>query len=119
MGEYADEAMQLGLNQMDYEYRNYGCADHTNPRYNENLWEDCFGVVRKIRDMDSMHLRFTIEYIKTLACAKKMSGRIAKMEAELKRRDFTEEDYQFNKVGCDLRLYCMYPNEADNRIRHH
>jgi len=109
MGEYADEAMQL----------DYGRVDNNDPKYNEDLWKDCYGTIRRIKDMDSMHLRFTIDYIKTLDCARKMRGRISKMERELKCRGFAEDEYEFHKVGCDLGLYCMYHNEKDNRIRWH
>lgn len=119
MGECLDEAIQNGLDEIDREYKMYGCIDHNSPKYNEDLWRDCFGVVRKIRDMDSMHLKFTIDYIKSLDSYKKMRRRVKRMEFELERRGFTEEEYEFHKMGCDLGLYCMYDREDDNRIRWH
>lgn len=57
MGEYAEEAIQAGLCE-DYRKEKYLYS-----YYNNDVWEDVTGKQRLIRNMDSLHICFVMNYI--------------------------------------------------------
>lgn len=116
MGSGCEEARALGVAQMERNIKEYGTAVPGNPRYDNNYWQDVTGKTRHIMDMDSMHLCLVVSYLRKGTRTKFKSIRERVMVNELKRRGFTEEDYNFNITGVTMGLYCMYPNEDSSAL---
>lgn len=117
MGEIAEELLEIARYQHDINMEKYRCAEPGNPKYDNHYWKDTTGKIRNIRDMDSMHLCFVIKYL--LNVPKPNKFRVIRsnlMKEELKRRNFSQEDYDFNIEGVKSGLYCMYPNEGGNEL---
>lgn len=124
MGEYAQEAFYLGMNQADYNFEKHKCIAPGDPRYDNSVWEDVTGKIRKIKDMDSMHLCFVLKQIYVMKrnsvgkfdLYKGVGERIPLIENELRRRSFTKEDYDFCLYGIRLGLYCFYEDENNTDL---
>ena len=113
MGEYADEAIALGLAQMDRILANGGKI--INPFWDTWLWKDSNEVVRHFESMDSFHLCKIREFLEKQQSSKnrlQRKQRIGNINSVLKRRGYVDDLYEFEKVGVETGLRCdPYDNE--------
>lgn len=121
MGEYAEECIQLGINQMDSNIRKHG-VPFPGTKMDPSYWEDINGTLRRITDMDSMHICFVLKQIEIMNGNKRIKTsfnikqewlreKYYNLTKVLHERKFTAEDFAFNIEGVKLGLYCMYPHE--------
>lgn len=107
MGEIADDLIELGIGQyLDALGRG---EKRINPFWDTWLWRDSNEIVRHFEAMDSFHLRKTEEFLENQSGQKnkrQRMERITHIKAVLKRRDYTDEQYEFDKVGVTYGLRC-------------
>lgn len=120
MGFCAEEARQFEYSMRERNLTEHGC-EYPGTKYDDNYWEDAAGTLREICNMDSMHLCFVLKQFEVMESKSKNKSnwwykRKQKMEYELERRGFTEDDFDFNIEGVKLGLYCFYPNESGSEI---
>lgn len=107
MGEYAEEAIQLGLCE-----NNSSPAYKTSSNYNNDVWEDVSGKNRLISEMNSLHLCFIINYL--LASSKNLRGnRLERMCYTLQNRLYLKENFQKDLNELLTGSYRMYPKEDE------
>lgn len=107
MGEYAEEAIQAGLCE---DYRKDKCPYSY---YNNDVWEDVTGKQRLIRNMDSLHICFVMNYILLGYCNVK-GNRCYLMGRVLANRGFMYRDLKVSLEGFKLGTYTMY--DGDSRV---
>lgn len=116
MGCDAEECRAYEIVVEDSNYDKYGCKYPGNPKYDKRYWKDAIGVIRKVSDMDNMHICFVL-----LQCLNG-KGRFWKERKEVflqelsNRKYFTYEIYRFHLQGIKLGLYCMYPDEEETYL---
>ena len=119
MGEMALEAMYNGIEEMNKNYEISGGKTYCigNPKYDRDYWRDVIGVVRKVNDMDIMHIALVTKFLEI----NKNNGRFYRerlnvFRNQLRIKGFQKQDWNLNIVGVAMGLYCFYPNEADNKL---
>lgn len=117
MGEMADEAMYQGWIEMSENYeRSHGrtvCIG--DPKYDPDYWRDVCGKVRKLTDMNTMHLALVFKQLE-FNKGRFYNERKSYFKSELLRRGFDEQYWNDNLLGVALGLYCFYPEENDRDI---
>lgn len=104
MGEYTEEAIQNGI------CENFRKEHEPFHFYNNSIWEDVSGTLRQIKDMDSLHICFVMNYILSGNCKVKgnrcyLFGRI------LANRGFFYADFKRVLEGFKINTYYIYsPN---------
>ena len=118
MGEYAEEAFYLGVDQMDQDIELYGCAVPYDPKYDNEVWRGVDGNLRKIADMDSMHLCFVLKQLENSKgkIREHMAPIIRQLKWRIHKGQFSKADFDFSLEGVRLGLYCFYPKEADTHL---
>lgn len=117
MGEMADEAMYLGWCEIsdNWERSRGRTVCIGDPKYDTDYWRDAVGTVRKLSDMDTMHLALVFKQLEFQKGRFYIERRRA-FRNELRKRDFDESFWDFNLMGVALGLYCFYPYETDNNL---
>lgn len=104
MGEIADELIAEGLAQLlDYKVK------IINPFWDTWLWKDSNEIVRHFEYMDSFHLMKIKDFLENQQGQKNRMQRIQRISHinhVLSRRDYTNDQYKFDKTGVNFGLRC-------------
>lgn len=85
--------------------------------WDNNVWTDINGVMRYIKNMNSMHLCFVYKQCELSKSRGIRQNRLPIIRNELQQRvcrgEFSKAEFLFHLEAIRLGLYCFYDNESE------